>query len=363
MQSDNRMGSDPWLLCSLALLVLLLLGSLLASQFRGWVGTFGFSGLIFISAGTVGALLGFIFAVPRVAGKEPSEATTDNAKQKVLSTNTNLERISDWLATMLVGVGLSQLTNLNGGLLQFRNFLADAAPAFDANGQPSAGVLPAIGPFVLVLGVVSGFLSMYLVTRLVLVGFFRRSEDILSGTAVAAIRVAVTHAQQAFPSPPAELAAPLDPDAEVPEDYAVQERGATPTVSLAAAATFRRASEATTLSNDDALEIMFELLYEPGGYRRVIQMSGELSRTSIAQRPEYWFYLAAAFGQQMHDTKDGSDERSSARDNAMDAARRAVRLDKSFRARLWEISDPSGTDDDLALLRHDQDFRRLVGRN
>jgi hypothetical protein len=108
---------------------------------------------------------------------------------------------------------------------------------------------------------------------------------------------------------------------------------------------------------------MFNLLYKPGGYRRVIQMSGELSRTPITKRPEYWFYLAAAFGQEMHHTEAGSSERQSARDNALDAAQRAIRIDKSFRARLREISNPNSTDNDLALLRDDPEFQKLIGRS
>jgi hypothetical protein len=54
-------------------------------------------------------------------------------------------------------------------------------------------------------------------------------------------------------------------------------------VSPVNAATFLRAYQAKTLSNEDVLKVMFELLYEPGGYRRVIQMSGARSRTPIAR--------------------------------------------------------------------------------
>jgi hypothetical protein len=112
----------------------------------------------------------------------------------------------------------------------------------------------------------------------------------------------------------------------------------------------------------DGLEAMLQLLYKADGYRRVIQMAGELSSTPIAKRAEYWFYLSAAFGQKMHHADEGSDERRSARDNALDAARRAVLIDESFGKRLWAISDPEGIDSDLALLRNNNAFRQIVGR-
>ena len=365
---SEEVGFGPWALFWLLFLLLLLSGSVLASQSDGWVAACGISGLIFLSAAMVGALLGFIFAVPRVIAKEGEEPAGDVPKGKLLSTNTNLERISDWLATMLVGVGLSQLTNINDMLLEFRRFLAETATVYVVDGQPpSAGVLPLVGPFILVLGAVSGFLLMYLLTRLVLVGFFRSSEEMLSGVAVAAIRVAVAsqaaldHAEMTEASGTAGAAAAGGGRAAGKTDGDADDGTSAPP-SLATAATFRHAYNATTLSNDEALEVMFELLYEPGGFRRVIQMSGELSRSPIARRADYWFYLSAAFGQQMHHSEPNTAERQFARERALDAAQRAVRIDRSYRGRLWEISNPNSTDNDLALLRDDPEFRKILGR-
>lgn len=361
--TEEDLGFGSWAFVSMLALVILFFGFVFASQVDGWIGAVGICGLIFLSAGTVGALLGFIFSVPRVISDRREPADVGGAGARVLDTNTNLERISDWLSTMLVGVGLSQLTNLNPLLLQFRVFLAENATVYASQGPPSAGVLPAVGPFVLILGAASGFLFMYLMTRLVLVGFFKESEEILSGVAVAAIRVAVAQAKEG-----ADEAGTTDGKKIIStnkDDIATAvENDSTPgqALSRVTAATFEHVSTAKTLSNDEALEVMFELLYEPGGFRRVIQMSGELSRTAITKRADYWFYLAAAFGQQMHHTEEGSEERTFARDNAIDAARRAVRADKSFRARLWAISNPNSTDNDLALLREDRDFRQLTGQ-
>jgi hypothetical protein len=357
ISNDGQRDFGPWALGSLILFFILLLGFVCAAQLRGATGAIGVCGLIFLSTAIVGALLGFIFAIPRVIARGGVGVSGDGVQNQLLGTNTNLERISDWLTTMLVGVGLSQLTNLNGTFVQFRDFLATTATVYDHAGcergcHPSAGVLPAVGPFILILGVSCGFLFMYLVTRLVLVGFFKHSEEVLSGAAAAAVRVAVADTGgQAVVAP-----APVDGGQSI---------GAAPAaapITAPVSAVFLHAVQATTLSNDDALGVMFELLYKPSGYRRVIQMSAELSRTAITKRADYWFYLTAAFGQQMHAVSNDQAALRSARDNAMDCARRAVQLDKSYRQRLWDISDPDGPDDDLALLRDDPAFRRLVGR-
>ena len=365
LKDEETLGFGPWALLSLVFLLVVITAFGIASQFPNQVGAVGVGGVIFFSSAMVGALLGFIFAVPRVIARDSADPAGDGARRKLLDTNTNLERISDWLTTMLVGVGLSQLTNLNELFLGFRIFLAETATVYDVpGGPPHAGVLPAVGPFILVLGAASGFLFMYLMTRLVLVGFFRESEEkTLSGVAVAAIRVAVAQAQ----ADQEQAASGAEPGAEPAQDQDAaageheQARDAVrPALKAATSATFQRASQATTLSNDEALEVMFELLYDLGGYQRVIQMSGELSRTAITKRAEYWFYLAAAFGQLMHHAGAGTEEYAHARERALHAANEAIKIDRSYRGRLWEISNPNSTDNDLALLRDDEEFRRLV---
>ena len=55
-------------------------------------------------------------------------------RQALLNSNTNLERISDWLTTMLVGATLVQLYKINDLLVAFRDFLAKYATVF-SNGH------------------------------------------------------------------------------------------------------------------------------------------------------------------------------------------------------------------------------------
>lgn len=115
----------------------------------------------------------------------------------------------------------------------------------------------------------------------------------------------------------------------------------------------------------EIIELMGSLLYQPGRYQDVLELAGKLSITSATNRAEYWLYQAAAFGQKYHALKEhggAQGDLESSRDNAMDCARRAVRLDHSMRTRLWLISDPDGEDDDLADFRGDQEFLKITGR-
>jgi hypothetical protein len=354
--------------------------TLLASQASGGVAAGGVGGMIFVSAASVGGVLGFLFAVPRVlaqadplagaegegsadgsaAGSTPGSAGQQSGqggsaaspgrarrgstlKSRLLQSNTNLERISDWLTTMLVGVGLSQLGSINGALVSFRTFLASEALVFPpptGSGPATAGILPAIGPMLLIFGLVMGFLFLYLYTRLVLTALFHQVERSLDA-------------------------------GRDPERQAV---GGTAGEAVASAAENLRQTSKIPTSNflsvgnepsvADSLRVMFGLLYRPGGYEEVIDLAAKLSNSPAREQAEYWFYLAAAFGQKYYAllAKDASQEELvSARDNALDAARRAVDIDPSYRARLWSISNPDNLDNDLAPFRDDPTFRAIVG--
>ena len=99
----------------------------------------------------VGALLGFLFGLPRTL-QQPGSAA-------LLQTNTNLEQISDWLTKILVGIGLVQLGKIGKGI----NGLAGAvAPGL--GGQAGAKQF-ALG--LLVYSGVDGFLVGYMWTRTV----------------------------------------------------------------------------------------------------------------------------------------------------------------------------------------------------
>ena len=104
--------------------------------------------------------MGFLFGVPRVLRKGDATLT--------LGSNTNLEQISDWLTKIIVGLGLVEIRTLVKSTEQFIDFLA---PSLGGGGKGSAFALA-----LLVIFGSSGFLALYLVTRVWVVVLFARTE-------------------------------------------------------------------------------------------------------------------------------------------------------------------------------------------
>ncbi len=115
------------------------------------------------AAFTTGALLGLLFGIPRPQG----ENALPNSK--ILGTNTNLIQISDWLTKALVGVSLTQFYKIP-------DMLTAAGRHFDkdiGSGAVATAVLVHFG--------MSGFLSGYLLTRVVLQQAFHRADQVPEG--------------------------------------------------------------------------------------------------------------------------------------------------------------------------------------
>ena len=119
----------------------------------------------------VGALLGFLFGIPRtLQGERPPDVLerSSGGSAPEYRVNTNLEQISDWLTKILVGVGLVQL----GAIIDALGNLADYIDR--SLGNPGGGAAFALG--VVIYFAVGGFLIAYLWTRLNLTGAFARAE-------------------------------------------------------------------------------------------------------------------------------------------------------------------------------------------
>lgn len=317
------------------------LGGLVAAQFNGWVALTGIGILISMSSATVGASLGFLFAVPRVLTASAAEAgaaasggaTGDGGESarpvsRLLGSNTNLERISDWLTTMLVGVGLSQLSSIGPALGRFSTFLADTVRV---GTDGTAGPLPAIGPFLLVLGLLSGFLFFYLQTRLILVPELNKVEQGLAQSRPLG-SVAGTVVRTAARS--------------------LAEKG-----NLAS----RAIAQGSRPSDEDAIRVMRDLLYQSGGYKRVIEMARELEGSAAGKLPDFWFLLTAAYGQEHFHAKTAK-AKAEARAGVLESARRAIALDADYRRKIFDLTNPNAFDNDLATLRTDSDLLDLLGR-
>jgi len=121
----------------------------------------------------VGALLGFLFGIPRSTAPEPADgaaataAKGDGADAPAYRPNTNLEQISDWLTKILVGIGLVQIHQVSGAV----NDLADGLEAGLGGGDTGHAVAVAL----LISFSIAGFVTAYLFTRLRLQGAFEWS--------------------------------------------------------------------------------------------------------------------------------------------------------------------------------------------
>jgi hypothetical protein len=117
--------------------------------------------VVALAAAICGGLLGFIFGIPRTESRNAvAGAALQGDKTKVssaaLATNTNLERVSDWLTTILIGATLVQLKDVPGWIGRIASYVKD-----DLTNQK-------LIPFLIVYFAGLAFLGVYLVTRLYL---------------------------------------------------------------------------------------------------------------------------------------------------------------------------------------------------
>jgi hypothetical protein len=115
--------------------------------------------LVAAAAAAVGGVGGFLFGIPRA--REISETVAQQGhdptktRRAVLAANTNLERVSDWLTTLLVGATLVQIKPITEWVGELGPKLKD---------DPAGAVTPVTVVFFLAIG----FLGVYLMTRLYL---------------------------------------------------------------------------------------------------------------------------------------------------------------------------------------------------
>jgi len=330
------------------------------SQLDGFVAAFGLCGVIFVASTTAGSFLGFLFSVPRILSHDnPSNSTADGKKkeldqgtgaddkrrdrrERLLSSNTNLERISEWLTTMLVGVGLSQISFLPQKMRAFSDFLATKATfMIDSHGLPTAGMLPTVAPFIVVSGVIIGFLFLYLYTRLYLSPLFLHVEQTFADRSdLGEVMIGSTGGAEVR-----SVATGL-----------VGEGAANPSVTFAATT--------PNLTVNQALSVISSLLYQPDRFEEAITTGNSLMTTPAAKTAQFWFLMTAALGQRYHALlADSGADRSAivkGKDAVLAAARETVSRDPSYKMRLHALTDPTAQDNDLQDFREDADFLKIV---
>lgn len=327
---------------------LTLLGAVAMLPLGGYVAVGGICVLVVLAAFATGSILGFLFGLPRVFSDDaqaakaakPAGSAVEPTGRRLLKSNANLERVSDWLTTMIVGVALTQVLNIGEGLAQFQEFLRGFSAKCDGQISCPTDALVTAGPILLIAGVGVGFLFMYLYTRLVLTAVFNSVEGGLENLSREASANVLS-----FQAPRAGRVA-----AAKPMDH-------------------------PAMSVEAALQMMFAALYEdePAGFTKALNIAGVLSNSNATTRADYWFYQAAAFGQQLNHLVDpeskldedkplpvlSSDARS-ALDNAIDAAQRAIRIDPAYKVRLANISQSTGVETDLRLVRRDSRWSGIM---
>jgi Putative Ig domain len=144
----------------------------------GWQ-TFGTTALVGIASAAVGALLGFIFGIPRTldpAGRVAVAGAVAQGgpavgSQAALAANTNLERVSDWLTTLLIGATLVQSQTV----ITWIGSLGD---------KFTAGLtIQVLVPIIVVYYFALAFLGTYFITRLYLTFALQQTLVLLTGAA------------------------------------------------------------------------------------------------------------------------------------------------------------------------------------
>ncbi|WP_250037843.1 PASTA domain-containing protein [Paractinoplanes maris] len=115
--------------------------------------------LLFVAASAVGAALGFLFGLPRARAAEASEAAANDGRAATFYlTNSNLIKVSDWLTTIVIGLGLVNLGKVVPSLRSLARALHDPLGA-----TAYAGV---VGISLLIIGLLAGLILNYLWTSI-----------------------------------------------------------------------------------------------------------------------------------------------------------------------------------------------------
>jgi len=158
-----------WLRCSPAVAPIAVLLYALSGDFDDGVSglsVFALGVMIAAAALIAGALIGFLFGLPRTLDTPNGSLGAEPLPADRLKANTNLEQVSDWLTKILVGIGLIELGRIADGVDGI------AATAADGLGNGNAAHPFVVG--LLIYAAVDGFLVGYLWTR---IAVFRRLAE------------------------------------------------------------------------------------------------------------------------------------------------------------------------------------------
>jgi hypothetical protein len=123
-----------------------------------------------------GALVGFIFGVPKW-----TRPKTVSSERERYEPNTNIEKLSDWLTKILVGVGLVEFHEL-GPIVNRMSDRMTAGLSLRGGAHRSALEAHALGNAILVYFFVAGAIQGFLLTRMFLSRAWQSDEARIVGT-------------------------------------------------------------------------------------------------------------------------------------------------------------------------------------
>ena len=191
--TDEKLG---WCICVSPLVIPLAVLIYAAADHLNPGTNFGSVTAVGIAAGAAalmsGVFVGFLFGLPQTLAQAKPTG--------LLTTNTSLDQITDWLTKILVGLGLVQLGKISHGVSKLSSSLAPGL-----GGGPGA---KSFGTALLIFGAADGFLLGYLWARIVLSRRFNAAARALEKETIEQVDLAL---KQSAPSPPPAL--PPEPEA------------------------------------------------------------------------------------------------------------------------------------------------------
>jgi tetratricopeptide (TPR) repeat protein len=363
-------------------------------------------------------LIGFLFGIPKVLQSDAPAASGRSG----LRINTNLEQVSDWLVKILVGLGLTELKQVPTHIYRAAAYVAPSL-YLPAKAQLSTARIHAVGAIVVFFSIL-GFLTGYLVTRLLLGSLFRDADErtishreqaeLQEGTQApadpelrpnmrmsaqaqsAANKIAdlsITAAQREGIPPEALAAAKLSAGrfAEALECYeeAVRLAPADPGLRLKYAIALRQASrpvkesvrqlvEASSSASSAAASaelrlqiyvyLTFFALYlpRPESFEMALKYGEEyLKGSRPISSADLYLNMACAYGQRAQYNKSKGAPVDDDRLRAIEALKEMLALDPSKRMHARELLAPtpeqiSAGENDLAVFRGDPAFEALL---
>jgi hypothetical protein len=281
-----------------------------------------------LAAAAIGSLIGFLFGVPRTLQLEHAQpGGAQPASPRRQAVNTNVEKVSDWLTTIIVGLGLAHITALPDQLKRLGDYFA-------YNGYVPSSFYVATT----LNGAVLGFFMGYLLTRLFLAGAFIK-VDTAPETAVSEARKFERFSEHS--SAVASLQTALQ---------SLEEQPSKP------------------LTKEIYEGLLYNSLFEdpPAGFNQALRYAEEyLSKYGPPQSASFYVYLASAYGQKFKWLKERAGsvaDFEATRKSAFEAAKKALSLDSSIKPLLQRLLEPAeySEDRDLEPFREDPEFRRLL---